>query len=140
MKTSRSGYSPPLSCPVGGSIRLRPRVLSDDDRGGSELVAHGEQRGDRVAMLLPPTPETAAAFIGTWKTGAILLSMSVLYGDEGIRHRLTHSQSRVLVTDAAARPPPVLRLSAQGRVRDRAAEDADGQDPADRAAPEGAGG
>src|SRR5439155_8768396 len=48
------------------------------------LVAHGVQRGDRVAMLLPPIPETAAAFLGTWKVGAILLSMSVLYGDEGI--------------------------------------------------------
>ena len=52
------------------------------------LRAHGVERGDRVAMLLPPTPETAAAFFGTWKAGAILLSMSVLYGDEGIRHRL----------------------------------------------------
>ena len=52
-------------------------------------------------MLLPPTPETAAAFLGTWKAGAILLSMSVLYGDDGIRHRLTDSQSKVLVTNAA---------------------------------------
>ena len=51
-------------------------------------------------MLLPPTPETAAAFLGTWKVGAILLSMSVLYGDDGIRHRLTDSQARVLVTDS----------------------------------------
>ena len=52
------------------------------------LRAHGVERGDRVAMLLPPTPETAAVFFGTWKAGAILLSMSVLYGDEGIRHRI----------------------------------------------------
>ncbi len=65
------------------------------------LVAHGVERGDRVAMLLPPTPETAAAFLGTWKAGAILLSMSVLYGDEGIRHRLTDSQAKVLVTNSA---------------------------------------
>ena len=63
--------------------------------------AHGVERGDRVAMLLPPTPETAAAFFGTWKAGAILLSMSVLYGDEGIRHRLDDSQAKVLVTNAA---------------------------------------
>ena len=35
-----------------------------------------------MAMLLPATPETAAAFFGTYKSGAILLSMSVLYGDE----------------------------------------------------------
>src|SRR3954451_10967731 len=48
----------------------------------------GVRRGDRVAVVLPPTPETAAIFFGTWKLGALLLSMSVLYGDEGIRHRL----------------------------------------------------
>ena len=39
-------------------------------------------------------------FFGTWKLGAILLSMSVLYGDEGIRHRIKDSQAKVLVTDA----------------------------------------
>ncbi|MEA2303716.1 MAG: acetyl-CoA synthetase [Solirubrobacteraceae bacterium] len=61
----------------------------------------GVQRGDRVAVVLPPTPETAAIFFGTWKLGALLLSMSVLYGDEGIRHRLTDSEPRVLVTDRA---------------------------------------
>src|SRR6476469_2735985 len=64
------------------------------------LAAHGVTRGDRVAVVLPPTPETAAAFFATWKLGAILLSMSVLYGDEGIKHRITDSQAKVLVTDA----------------------------------------
>ena len=53
------------------------------------LAAHGVERGDRVAVVMPPTPETAAIFFGTWKLGAILLSMSVLYGDDGIEHRLT---------------------------------------------------
>jgi acetyl-CoA synthetase len=70
-------------------------------RFASVLRAHGVEKGDRVAMLLPPTAETAAAFFGTWKAGAILLSMSVLYGDEAIRHRVTDSQAKVLVTDAA---------------------------------------
>ena len=65
------------------------------------LADHGVGRGDRVAVVLPPTPETAAIFFGTWKLGAILLSMSVLYGDDGIRHRLTDSDPKVLVTDAA---------------------------------------
>jgi acetyl-CoA synthetase len=71
------------------------------NRFANVLRAHGVQKGDRVAMLLPATPETAAAFFGTWKCGAILLSMSVLYGDDGIRHRLTDSQAKVLVTDEA---------------------------------------
>jgi acetyl-CoA synthetase len=70
-------------------------------RFANVLAEHGVQRGDRVAMLLPPRPETAAAFFGTYTSGAILLSMSVLYGDEGIRHRITDSQAKVLVTDAA---------------------------------------
>src|SRR5205807_5534389 len=76
-------------------------LQDNSNRLANVLVAHGIEPGDRVAMLLPATPETAAAFLGTWKAGAILLSMSVLYGDEGIRHRLTDSEPRVLVTDAA---------------------------------------
>jgi acetyl-CoA synthetase len=65
------------------------------------LRSAGVERGDRVAVVLPPTPETAAIFFGTWKLGALLLSMSVLYGDEGIRHRLSDAEPAVLVTDAA---------------------------------------
>jgi acetyl-CoA synthetase len=64
------------------------------------LRERGVEREDRIAMLLPATPETAAAFLGTWKVGAILLSMSVLYGDEGIKHRIQDSQAKVLVTNA----------------------------------------
>jgi acetyl-CoA synthetase len=65
------------------------------------LGEHGVDPGERVAVVLPPTPETAAIFFGTWKRGAILLSMSVLYGDDGIAHRLKDSKPRVLVTDKA---------------------------------------
>src|SRR5438477_8965726 len=94
--------------------------LQDLSNQAANLLAErGIGRGDRVAVVLPPTPETAAIFFGTWKLGAILLSMSVLYGDEGIRHRLNDSQPRVLVTDAvnASRfsqtGVPIIELSAE---------------------------
>jgi acetyl-CoA synthetase len=76
-------------------------------RAAHVLRAHGVQRGDRVSVVAPATPETAAVFLGTWKLGAILLSMSVLYGDEGIRHRVRDSQSRLIVCapDQAERMP-----------------------------------
>ena len=68
------------------------------------LRDHGVGPGERVAVVLPPTPETAAIFFGTWKNAGILLSMSVLYGDDGIAHRLNDARPRVLVTDAANAP------------------------------------
>jgi acetyl-CoA synthetase len=100
--------------------RERPAMLWEDWRGverrvtfgelqdlsnrfANVLEAHGIERGDRVATLAPSLPETAAAFLGTYKAGAILLSMSVLYGDEGIEHRLRDSGAKAIVTDAANR-------------------------------------
>ena len=68
------------------------------------LAGHGVERGDRVAVVLPPTPEAAAIFLGTWKLGAVLLAMSVLYGDDSIEHRLTDSGARLLVTDGGNAP------------------------------------
>ncbi len=85
----------------GNERRVDWGELQDlSNRFANVLRAHGVERGDRVAMLLPATPETAAAFFGTWKVGGILLAMSVLYGDDGIRHRLRDSQAKVLVTNA----------------------------------------
>jgi acetyl-CoA synthetase len=69
------------------------------NRAANLLASHGVSRGDRVSVCAPASPETAAFFLGTWKLGAILLSLSVLYGDEGIRHRIGDSESKVLVTD-----------------------------------------
>ena len=81
--------------------RLLGRAAGSRAQAAHALAAAGVGRGDRVAVVLPPSPETAAIFFGTWKLGALLLSMSVLYGDDGIRHRLNDSGARVLVTNAA---------------------------------------
>jgi len=87
----------------GGAVRevLWGELQDMSDRFAARLREAGVQRGDRVAFLLPATPETAAALLGGWKAGAILLCLSVLYGDEGIRHRIADSQAKVLVTNPA---------------------------------------
>jgi acetyl-CoA synthetase len=86
----------------GNERRVTFGELQDlSNKFANVLEAEGVEREDRVATLLPSLPETAAVFIGTYKRGAILLSMSVLYGDDGIEHRLRDSGAKVLVTDAA---------------------------------------
>jgi acetyl-CoA synthetase len=100
------------------------------------LRSHGVGKGDRVAVVLPPTPETAAVFFGTWKLGAILLSLSVLYGDDGIRHRIGDSEPTVVVTNAANASrfdhPAVLLIDGllDGAPTDHVAEDTAADDPA----------
>src|SRR5256714_5893710 len=88
----------------GNGRRVTFGELQDlSNRFATGLEASGVERGDRVATLLPSLPETAAVFLGTYKRGAILLSMSVLYGDEGIEHRLRDSGAKAIVTDTANR-------------------------------------
>src|SRR5919109_4271514 len=70
------------------------------NRAANQLAARGVSREDRVAVCAPASPETAAMFLGTWKLGAVLLSLSVLYGDDGIRHRVKDSGAKVIVTDS----------------------------------------
>ena len=88
----------------GNERRVKFGELQDlSNRFAGVLEALGVERGDRVATLLPSLPETAAVFLGTYKRGAILLSMSVLYGDDGIEHRLRDSGAKALVTDTTNR-------------------------------------
>jgi acetyl-CoA synthetase len=101
------------------------------NRAANVLADCGVARGDRVAVMLPPTPESAATFLATFKLGAILLSLSILYGDDAITHRLRDSGARVLVTDAANRvrieplmhqTPALERILVLGEDYDRALE------------------
>src|SRR3954464_14446012 len=88
----------------GNERRVHFGELQDlSNKFANVLEANGVERGDRVATLLPSLPETAAVFLGTYKHGAILLSMSVLYGDSGIEHRLKDSGAKALVSDSANR-------------------------------------
>ena len=73
------------------------------NRTANALRAYGVDEGDRVAVMLPPIPEAAAAFLATYKLGGVLLSLSILYGDDSIVHRLRDCSAKVIVTDAANR-------------------------------------
>ena len=75
--------------PLGRAAGPRPTSFAH------VLRAHGVERGDRVAMVLPPTPETAAAFFGD------LEARRDPALDVGALRRRRH-------------PPPARRLAAEG--------------------------
>jgi len=68
------------------------------------LSHHGIGKGDRLAILMPPSPETLIAHIAVYKTGAILVPMIHLFGPLAIEYRLKNSQAKGVVTDKANLP------------------------------------
>jgi len=62
---------------------------------------HGVEPGDRVALLLGQTPETAICHLGAWKIGAITVPLFTLFEEQALAFRLADSGARVVVTDHA---------------------------------------
>ncbi|WP_310618516.1 AMP-binding protein [Flexibacterium corallicola] len=64
------------------------------------LISKGVERGDRVAILLPQTVETACSHIATYKMGAIALPLFTLFGEEALAFRLENSGAKILITNS----------------------------------------
>ncbi len=69
------------------------------NRLANVLGAHGVARGDRVAILLPQSPEVAAIHIAIYKLGAVALPLAVLFGTEALSYRLKNSGANALITN-----------------------------------------
>ncbi len=63
------------------------------------LRAHSIAGGDRIAILLPQTPETAYTHIAAYKLGAIAIPLFTLFGAEALEHRLGNSGARAVITN-----------------------------------------
>ena len=71
--------------PDGGEDAVSYGALrKTSNRLANVLRAHGVARGDRVAILLPQTPEVAAAHIAIYKLGAVALPLAVLFGIDAL--------------------------------------------------------
>ena len=66
------------------------------------LVSRRVREGDRVGILLPQEPETAAAHLATYKIGAIAVPLYTLFGIDALRYRLRDAGIKALVTNAAS--------------------------------------
>ncbi|WP_127088946.1 acyl-CoA synthetase [Aquabacter cavernae] len=62
------------------------------------LEANGVEAGDRVAVMLDPSPAFYASIFGAMKRGAIAVPLFTLFGPEGVRLRVGDCTPKILVT------------------------------------------
>ena len=68
------------------------------------LRARGIGPGDRVAIMLEPTPAFYAALFGAIKAGAIAVPLFTLFGPDGLRLRIDDCAPKILLTNAEKAP------------------------------------
>lgn len=70
-------------------------------RLANAFAAHGVGQGDRVAVLLPQTPEALLTHLAAYRLGAVVVPLFTLFGPDGLAFRLEDSGAKALVTDGA---------------------------------------
>lgn len=71
------------------------------NRLANALQALGVQRGDRVALMLPQSPQTAFAHLAVYKLAAVSVPLASLFGVDALSYRLDNAGVKVLVTTTA---------------------------------------
>ena len=80
------------------------------------LASQGIGKGDRVAALLPRTPELMIVILGTLRAGAVYQPLFTAFGPGAIEYRVQQAGTRLVVTNPANRSklddveecPPIL--------------------------------
>ncbi|WP_138419214.1 acetate--CoA ligase [Aquibacillus sediminis] len=62
------------------------------------LKKHGVEKGDRVFLFMPRSPEFYASFFGILKTGAIAGPLFEAFMEQAVRDRLEDSEASMLIT------------------------------------------
>ncbi len=66
------------------------------------LKSLGVEKGDRVGIILPQCPETAAVHLAIYKAAAIAVPMSMLYGPDSYRYIMTNADIKAVFVDSSS--------------------------------------
>jgi acetyl-CoA synthetase len=108
-------------CDKWARQRYRLALIYEDEKGHVEkytfwdlknlsnklangLKAFGIGVGDRLGILLPQCPQTAISHIACYKVGAVAIPLFTLFGTDALEYRLSNSEAKGIVTDAANLP------------------------------------
>ena len=104
---------PDATCTIFFNAKRSYRSISDDAwRFANGLRRLGVKKGDRVAIMLPNTPQFIIAFYGALRAGAIVVPCNPLYTAPELRHQLADSGAETIVV--LSRLYPVLKAAREG--------------------------
>ncbi|AZT83213.1 AMP-binding protein [Marinobacter sp. NP-4(2019)] len=104
----------------GDGILTFAELKEKSARFANYLKSRGIGKGDRVAGLLPRSPELLVVIAGALRAGAVYQPLFTAFGSGAIEYRLERAGTKLVVTDPANYPklkevnqcPPVLCLDA----------------------------
>ncbi|MFD2189557.1 AMP-binding protein [Pistricoccus aurantiacus] len=122
-----------------GSVReLSYRELAEQSaRLAGYFKAQGLKEGDRIAGMLPRTPELLITVLASWRMGAVYQPLFTAFGPDALEYRLSRASTRLIVTDSANRHkfddlvdcPPILLVQKSDASADKThPQDASWQD------------
>jgi len=68
------------------------------ERVAANLRAHGLKPGNRVAIMLPNTPQCIISYWGVLKAGGVVVMTNPLYMEKELVHHFNDSEARFLIT------------------------------------------
>ncbi len=122
----RAGEDPDhVYCRFAGEALTIRALYERVSRFANGLLAQGLVRGDRVAVMLPNTPDYVVAFLAMVRLGICQVPVNVNLRGEALQYLVDHSALRAMIVDTryAEQVLPVLRpgslslvISRGGRV------------------------
>jgi long-chain acyl-CoA synthetase len=104
---------PNATCTIFFNAKRTYRQMSDDAwRFANGLRSLGVKKGDRVAIVLPNTPQFVIAFYGALRAGAVVVPCNPLYTVPELRHQLQDSGAETIVV--LSRLYPVVKAAREG--------------------------
>ena len=95
-KSSRQRPSHPALLFQGTAISYG-ELERQSDTFASELMNLGIKPGDRVALLLPNSPQFMISMFGAWKAGGIIVPLNPLYTERELEHALCESGAETVI-------------------------------------------
>lgn len=96
METARQRPNHPVLIFKG--VRLSyAQFESLSDAFAAALFAQGVKKGDRVALVLPNSPQAVIAQFAVWKTGGMVVPLNPLYTERELEHALNECEAKAAV-------------------------------------------